>query len=150
VRSEVIRTVLSRGGEAIKLDIQKNLVKNNRVASGKTSRSLRVMTLITPTQVIMRLMGSSVLEQLEYGRGKTKNGTKGSSSWFNELLAWVKIRGLPEGSVYAIFKKINKEGYKGTKGLVTNPVDSFKDSVAKDLKAIILKDFKDNGVNSNQ
>jgi hypothetical protein len=150
VRSEEIGKILHKGLEKVKFDILANMASSKRNASGKTSKSLRVEVKVSDTQVKAVLYGSSVFEQLEFGRGKTKNGTKGSSSWFKELLAWVKIRGLPEGSVYAIFKKINKEGYKGTKGLVTNPVDSFKGSVAKDMKAIILKDFKDNGVNSNQ
>jgi len=147
--SKKIAEILIGGLEKTKKSIQKNLSTSGRNASGSTSKSLKVTSSITPTQVRASLLGSSVLEQLEYGRGKTKNPSS-NATWAADLRGWMRIRGIPEGAFYPIWRKINEEGYKGTAGIVSNPVDDFKKGVAEDIKAIILKDFKSNGVNSNQ
>ena len=147
--SEKIRTILIKGLEDTKKSIQKNLASSGRNASGSTSKSLKVTSSITPTQVVAKLTGSNVLEVLEFGRGATKNASS-NATWKGELLSWMRIRGIPEGAFYPIWRKINRDGYKGTPGIVSNPVDDFKKGVGKALKAVILKDFRSNGVSSNQ
>jgi len=132
-------------------DIFESLYKNNRVATGKTAKSLKVVMDIKADIIKGTLLGSSVLEQLEYGRGKTKNGTRGNSEWFKDLLNWVRLKtDKPDGFAYYLFKRINEEGYKGTPGLISNPIDKFRSRISKRLKAEVIKDFKRNGVNGNR
>ena len=124
--SKKLESILRKGLDKAKAGIQSNLVSSGRNASGDTSKSLRVVSEITANYVKVSLLGSKVLGALEFGRSPTKNRSpKGKSVWFDSLLKWVRLRGLPDGAVYPIFKKINKEGYKGTKGLVTDPVNEF-------------------------
>ena len=146
--NQKVETILDRGLVVLQDDITKNLYKNQRVASGKTAKSLKVVTKITGNKIIGTLFGSSVLENLEYGRGKTVNAS-GNATWKGELLSWMRIRGIPEGAFYPIWRKINRDGYKGTKGLISDPRTKFKNNFAKQLKSIIVKDFKNNGINSS-
>jgi len=147
--SKKIETILNKDLTTLLNDVSENLYKNNRVASGKTAKSLKVVTKIVGEKITGTLFGSKVLENLEYGRGKTKNAS-GNATWKGELLSWMRIRGIPEGAFYPIWRKINREGYKGTPGLVSNPVDKFKNNLAKSLKSVFVNDIKSNGFNSNK
>ena len=140
---------LNKGLNGLLNDITQNLYKNNRVASGKTAKSLRVVIDVTPDVVKGTLLGSSVLETLEYGRGKTKNAGS-SPSWETDLRNWMRIRGIDQSAFYPIWRKINRDGYDGTKGLISDPITKFKNNFAKSLKDIVVKDFKDNGINGNK
>jgi len=149
VDNQKIADILNKGLEGLKGKILENLHKNNRVASGKTAKSLKVVTQIKGEDVVGRLLGSSVLEQLEFGRGKTKNAGS-SATWETDLRNWMRIRGIDQSAFYPIWRKINAEGYEGTKGLVTDPITEFKNSFAKELKGVIVKDLRTNGVNGNK
>ena len=144
-----IEDILNKGLLALKKDVLENLYKKDRVASGKTANSIKVSTSISGNIIKGLLLGSSVLEQLEYGRGKTKNGGA-TRTWEKELKAWMRIRGIEESAFYPIWRKINRDGYKGTKGLVSDPVSKFADNISKALKVEIIKDFKRNVINGNQ
>lgn len=141
--------ILKGGLEGLLNDITENLYKNNRVASGKTAKSLKVVMDVKPDVIKGQLLGSSVLEQLEYGRGKTKNAGS-NASWESDLRNWMRIRGIDQSAFYPIWRKINSEGYEGTKGLISDPITKFKNNFAKQLKTQIVKDFSKNGINSNQ
>ena len=141
--------ILNKSLESLKMDIQDNLRKNNRVASGKTSKSLRIKIDANANQVKGTLLGSTVLDSLEYGRGATKNAGS-SASWEKELRDWMRIRGIDQGAFYPIWRKINRDGYEGTGGLVSDPVEKFKDLISSKLKIELIKDFKRNGINSNK
>ncbi len=141
--------ILQKGLEGLLNDITENLYKNNRVASGKTAKSLKVVMDVKPDVIKGQLLGSSVLEQLEYGRGKTKNAGS-NASWESDLRNWMRIRGIDQSAFYPIWRKINAEGYEGTKGLISDPITKFKNNFAKQLKTQIVKDFSKNGINSNQ
>ena len=147
--SKKIETILNKDLTTLLNDVSENLYKNNRVASGKTAKSLKVVTKIAGEKIIGTLFGSSVLDTLEYGRGKTKNPSS-SATWAADLRGWMRIRGVPEGAFYPIWRKINRDGYKGTPGLISNPVDKFKKALGVSLKDEILKDFRSNGVNGKQ
>lgn len=141
--------ILQKGLEGLLNDITENLYKNNRVASGKTAKSLKVVMDVKPDVIKGQLLGSSVLEQLQYGRGKTKNAGS-NASWESDLRNWMRIRGIDQSAFYPIWRKINAEGYEGTKGLISDPITKFKNNFAKQLKTQIVKDFSKNGINSNQ
>jgi len=149
VDSKNTANILQKGLEGLLNDITENLYKNNRVASGKTAKSLKVVMDVKPDVIKGQLLGSSVLEQLQYGRGKTKNAGS-NASWESDLRNWMRIRGIDQSAFYPIWRKINAEGYEGTKGLISDPITKFKNNFAKQLKTQIVKDFSKNGINSNQ
>jgi len=149
VDSKKTANILQNGLNGLLNDITENLYKNNRVASGKTAKSLKVVIDVKPDVIKGQLIGSSVLEILEYGRGKTKNAGS-TASWESDLREWMRIRGIDQSAFYPIWRKINSEGYEGTKGLITDPIEKFKKTFAKELKTEVVKDFKNNGFNDNQ
>ena len=147
--SKKLGDILKGGLDGLLNDITENLYKNNRVASGKTAKSLKVKVKVSPNVVTGTLVGSSVLEQLEYGRGKTRNAGS-NASWESDLRNWMRIRGIDQSAFYPIWRKINRDGYEGTKGLITDPITKFKNNFAKELRTEVVKDFKNNGINGNQ
>lgn len=144
-----ISVAITKALELAKKSIQSNLASSGRNASGKTSKSIRITSKVESDRVTGTMYGSSVLESLEFGRGKTKNAGS-TRSWEKDLRDWMRIRGIDQSAFYPIWRKINRDGYKGTKGLVTDPINVLTDSLAKELSIIIIKDIRNNGINGNK
>jgi hypothetical protein len=150
VDSKKIEEILRKGLDKVKSKIQSNLVSSGRNASGSTSKSLKVVSEVSADSVKVSLLGSKVLGALEFGRSPSEKGQKGKRTWEKELRDWMRLRGIDQSLFYPIWRKINRDGYKGTKGLVTDPIEEFKKEVSKQLSLQIVKDFRKNGINSNQ
>jgi len=149
VDNKDISVAITKALELAKKSIQSNLASSGRNASGKTSKSIRITSKVESDRVTGTMYGSSVLESLEFGRGKTKNAGS-TRSWEKDLRDWMRIRGIDQSAFYPIWRKINRDGYKGTKGLVTDPINVLTDSLAKELSIIIIKDIRNNGINGNK
>jgi len=151
VDSKNTSNILQKGLEGLKKDIQDNLSSNDRNASGKTSRSLRVSVSANKDRVIGILYGDEqTLEVLEFGRPPSKNGTKGKRTWEVDLRKWMTYRGIPQSAFYPIWRKINRDGFKGTQGLVSQPMAKFKRTIGEQVKLQIVKELRKNGINGNQ
>ena len=143
-----IADILTKELNGLKDDIIKNMKSNNRVASGKTANSLRVEVKQRGEITTGYLYGSEVLDILEDGRGKTKNASS-SATWADELKAWMRTKGISEDAFYPIYKKINREGYKGTPGLISNPIEQFNKNIASAFSEFIVESVR-NGISRNR
>lgn len=94
--------ILSKWLFEIENDLRKSLPK----ASGETINSLEVRMNDSGGS----LLANSYIGALEYGRKPTKSKGSGQPSLKDKIREWVKIKGIDEGLVYAITKKIHKEG----------------------------------------
>jgi hypothetical protein len=126
----MLEQTLDRIATEIESEIRANLERYNRNASGNASRSLRHE--ITPTNLGQKvtIYGASYLCQLEYGRGATKGG--GGQKFTVQMIAdWIVAKGLTydiplQSLAYLIWKKINRVGYEGTKGVITDAINPIK------------------------
>ena len=116
--SNVQQILTQRLDEAVKA-LQDNLVKNNRVATGRTKNSIKSTVVDNGNQLVGTVTASSVLNIIQSGRKATSGEPTGSSVWFDQLRQWVQARGLPSEAVYPIFKKIHKEGWEGTPDIIS-------------------------------
>ena len=132
----------------LRQDIIKSLKDSGRNASGKTANSMRVEVKERGGGVTGILYGSEVLDILEYGRSPSKGGQKGNRTWEKELREWMQIIGISQDAFYPIWRKINRDGYKGTPGLISNPIDKFNKGLSNGLKGLILESVRD-GIKRN-
>ena len=107
--------------------IRENLQKYNRNASGNASKSLRQETTETETTKTLKVFGSSYIYNLEYGRGPTV-GKIPEKFTVQSIESWIVVKGLSydiplKSLAYLIWRKINKIGYKGTPGVITDTVN---------------------------
>lgn len=154
-----VRDILTqRLGQAVNA-LKQSLKDSNRVATGKTRDSIKSTVTVSGSKVVGMITASEVLGIIETGRKATGGQPTGSSVWFDSLREWVRARGLPEESVYPIFKKIHKEGWEGTAGLITDIIneqfvrglvseiskvttDEYTSTIGQNIRAI-------NGINGN-
>lgn len=148
----MLEETLDKIATEIENEIRANLVAYNRNASGNASRSLRHE--ITPTNLGQKvtIYGASYLYQLEYGRGATKSG--GGQKFTVQMIAdWIVAKGLSydiplQSLAYLIWRKINRVGYEGSKGVITDAINPQKIStylkqVGGEVTKTLVKDLKD-------
>lgn len=120
---------------------RKSLTDNNRVVSGQTSQSIKYIVKNTNTLVFT---GDDHITSLEDGRKPSESS--GGRGFFEQIEQWVLDRGLPIKAAYPIYRKINREGYKGTEGLLSIPseeiIENTKESVGQSILNNIRVSFK--------
>ena len=85
---------------------------------------------ITPKNITITTNGNtaqlnipSYLQIVETGRKPTsKNAQPGNPPMITRIQQWCREKGIPDKAAWAIKKKIDKYGYPGKPGLLTNPL----------------------------
>lgn len=124
---------------------RKSLTDNNRVVTGQTAQSIKYTVKNGDTLIFT---GDDHITALEDGRKPSES--TGGRGFFEQIEQWVLDRGL-NLNPWAVYTNINKNGYEGTKGLLSIP----SDEIIKDTKEAIgesilnnirtsFKTFKDN------
>jgi len=93
------------------LSLRDDVRQNIPSVTGKTAAAIR----INIGEKIGQLIGPAYLPALEVGRGPTRNRTKGAPTLRENILIWIRAKGLATGKEaeslsYAISKKIHAEG----------------------------------------
>lgn len=131
--------------DVIKEDVINSMHANNRVATGETMREIEVRLL--PNKI--QLLAPEYIDALEQGRKPTRSGAPASDPTLSERLkAWCRARGIDENRRFAIARKIHREGYKGTPGVLTEPlsdqnVNSRMDEALGKASQLMAKEFAD-------
>jgi len=135
----VQQEILKKLGESLVLQVRKNIEPMK--ASGRTSNSVHAVA----TDNRVDVLAFESIGTAEYGRKPTGSGaTRGNPTLFEQIKEWAQIRGIVNnindrkqlGIVYAITKKIHKEGWK-TK--LVKPLSSVVDNL--DLDALLRELF---------
>ena len=134
------------GEEGVQL-YRQSLRDNDRVVSGNTSQSIKYQVKDTNTLIFT---ANDYITALEDGRKPSDGGGSGDG-FFEQIEQWVLDRGIPIEAAYPIYRKINREGYKGTEGLLSIPSEEIIENVNKSLTENLIllarasfKTFKDN------
>lgn len=127
---------LEREGDRIVRDLQDSFQRNNRNATGKTSKGLK--SEVKGNSLIVD--GSEHIKWLVDGRDPTEQkGTPGKSVWFDDLVEWVEARGFEASAVFPIFKKIHEEGFDPTPALISDVInDQLIDRITKEAADVVL------------
>lgn len=158
IKYDNLRAVLERFAVALKEEYKSNLIKNDRVASGKLINTLNYEVKDKNGTYTVSLKLQDYWRWIEGGRPPTQNG--GNGDLRRAILEWIKIKPVlptpikgklptPEQLAYLISRKIHREGYKGTNDLrkATDTVwDRFVyevyEAIDRDFNSALIKIFK--------
>ena len=147
--------ILTKELTSIKDDIAENIIDQNRSATGKTIRSLKVEVSQDGNLIKGTISGRGSILTLEDGRGKSKSS--GSGDWKDDLREWMRARSIPQEAFYPIWKTLNEKGWNttlpnrtnpngGTKGILSDPINKGLESIEKKVSDFFiesaLKDIK--------
>lgn len=129
-----VETALNNLGTAIVSELVAAQHRYGRVATGKTVNAIELH--VSPDRVY--ITGPAHLIALEKGRRRTGSAGPvdvqryGGLSFKDSLRLWMEAKGIPEGKIpknggygpilWAIYTKINKEGYAGSPGVLSKPL----------------------------
>ena len=103
----------------IRADIINSLQANGKDASGQTAKQITVTTDDSTVQLTL----PGYLQILETGRGPTgKNAVAGNPPMIARIQQWCQEKGIPDKAAWAIKKSIDKKGFKGIAGLLSEPM----------------------------
>ncbi len=123
---------LLKAMKIVKVDVAKSLRDKGRFATGKTERSLRVTVEESDKGFIGTLYGAKHIQVLEPGRKPTKATSGNPSEMLRALKEWADAKGILI-PVYAIYKKIHREGYKGKPGAVTDGLAGKSELIKREI-----------------
>ena len=129
--------------ELLKTDVINSLQANGKDATGQTAKQLTIVE--GDNRVQLQLPG--YMQLLETGRGPTSpTAVAGDPPMIQRIQQWCQAKGIPDKAAWAIKKSIDKKGFKGISGLLTQPLgndninlrlnmimDSITDEISKEL-----------------
>jgi len=105
--------------ESLKTDVINAMQAKGKYATGQTGAAI---TIVADSDTAQLQLPGYILE-LETGRGPTsKNAAPGNPPMIQRIQEWCRAKGLPDKAAWAIKKSIDKKGYKGTPGILTEPL----------------------------
>jgi hypothetical protein len=129
--------------EALKTDLINSLQANGKYATGQTEQQITVVT--DDNKTTLEIPG--YIQVLETGRRPTSpNAVPGDPPMIQRIRQWCMAKGMPDKAAWAIKKSIDKKGYPGKPGILTQPLsdeniearltpilDSITDEVIKQI-----------------
>lgn len=105
--------------ENLKIDVLTSLQSKGGTATGETEQQIKIINNGNNIQLQL----PAYLLELEKGRGPTsKNATPGNPPMIQRIQQWCRAKGIPDKAAWAIKKKIDKVGYPGKPGILTEPL----------------------------
>jgi hypothetical protein len=105
--------------ESLKTDVINSMQANGRIGSGQTAQQI----LIVQDDDKVQLQLPDYMMALEKGRGPTgKNAIQGNPPMIERIQSWCQAKGISDKFAWAIKKSIDKKGYPGKPGLLSEPL----------------------------
>jgi hypothetical protein len=105
--------------ESLKTDIIHSMQANGKYATGQTAQQITIEGDGDKAQMQL----PAYLKALESGRSPTgKNAAAGSPLMIDRIKQWCQAKGIPDKAAWAIKKSIDKYGFKGVPGILSDPL----------------------------
>ena len=105
--------------DSLKTDIIHSLQAKGKMATGQTAQQITIVNDGDKAQ--LQLPG--YLQVLETGRAPTaKNAVAANPPMIDRIKQWCQAKGIPDKAAWAVKKSIDKKGYKGIAGLLSEPL----------------------------
>ncbi|HJP62431.1 MAG TPA: hypothetical protein VJ844_03270 [Mucilaginibacter sp.] len=105
--------------ESLKTDIIHSLQAKGKYTTGQTAQQITVTAEADTAQLNL----PAYLLTLETGRRPTgQNATQSVPPMIERIQDWCKAKGIPDKAAWAIKKSIDKHGYKGSAGVLSEPL----------------------------
>lgn len=140
-----VAELLTKEGLSLVSLLQASMKQFNRNASGKTSESIQFEVIESRESVVLQVVADKTIRTLQEGRGPTVQGGNGSLK--DAIRQWIKDKGIVsdipnESLVFLITRKIHREGYKGSPGLIDNVInDRLIDLIQQEVAEIAGREF---------
>ena len=104
---------------SLKSDLIHSMQAKGKYATGQTAQQITVDADGDNAQ--LQLPG--YMQLLQTGRGPTdKNALPGNPPMIDRIKQWCQAKGIPDQAAWAIKKSIDKKGYPGTPGILSEPL----------------------------
>jgi len=118
--------------ESLKADLLASLQSHGKFATGQTAQQITVT--INGNNAQLQVPG--YLPLLETGRAPTSpNAQLSDPPMIERIQQWCNAKGIPANAAWAIKKSIDKNGYKGIPGLLSNPLSN--DNINQHLEPLL-------------
>ncbi len=139
------------GKDAVKA-LQKSLEDNDRVATGKTKKSIKYK--LTGKNGLVITAADHIMDLEE---GKSASDVKSDSRLESQIENWMASRGIPSSALTPILRKLRSSGWNtsrpnrtgrngGTKGIITDVITDVKeealDKVSESASDQIIKEIR--------
>lgn len=115
----IINDSITQFLETLKTDLINSMQAKGVDAAGQTAKQLT----ITTSAGIARLELPGYMQFLENGRGPTgKNAVAGNPPMIQRIQQWCLEIGIPGKAAWAIKRSIDKKGFKGKPGILSEPL----------------------------
>jgi len=105
--------------ESLKTDVIHSLQANGKMATGQSAQQITIVNDGDKAQ--LQLPG--YLHILETGRAPTgPNPIAGTPLMIDRIKQWCAAKGIPDKAAWAIKKSIDKKGYTGMPGILSDPL----------------------------
>jgi hypothetical protein len=105
--------------ESLKTDVINSLQANGKMATGQTGEQITVVSDGDSAQLQL----PAYIRLLETGRAPTSPGSVSQDSpMIDRIKAWCQAKGIPEKAAWAVKKSIDKKGFKGIPGILSEPL----------------------------
>lgn len=113
---QIISTLLT----TIRTDVINSMQSSGRYATGETVAALEIVQ----TESGGQLLAPWWIDALEKGRRPTSEGAiQGDPPMIERIKAWCAAKGIDTKAAWAIKKSIDKYGYQGKPGVLTQPLE---------------------------
>ena len=129
---------------------RKSFIENDRVATGKTNKSVNYEVKKEETSITLTVYGRKDINDLEDGVSPDEYASNPAS--FSDLESWISARGLNR-TAESIDEGLRRNGwvsgngeFGGTPNIITTPTDQILESVSNKVTAI-SKDYVSKMIN---
>jgi hypothetical protein len=123
--------------ETLRADIIHSMQAKGKYATGQTAQQMVIVNEGNTAELQL----PPYLQALESGRGPTgANAVAGVPPMIDRIKQWCQAKGIPDKAVWAIKKSIDKKGYKGTPGVLSEPLGNDNINIRLDQTAEKLAD----------
>ena len=105
--------------ESLKTDLIHSMQARGKYATGQTAQQITIEGDANSYQLNL----PAYIQALETGRSPTgKNAIPGNPPMIDRIKQWCQAKGIPDKAAWAIKKSIDKKGYKGLSGILSEPL----------------------------
>src|ERR1700761_1586103 len=123
--------------ESLKTDIINSMQAKGKYATGQTAQQIT----IEGDDDNLQLQIPAYIQILETGRAPTgKNALPGNPPMIDRIKQWCQAKGIPDKAAWAIKKSIDKNGFKGTPGILSEPLGDDNINLRLDQGAVPMGD----------
>ena len=129
--------------ELLKTDVINSMQANDRFATGQTVQQI----MIVENDDNVQLQFPDYMMALETGRAPTSAGAmQGNPPMIGRIQQWCQAKGISDKAAWAIKKSIDKKGYPGKAGILTEPLSDENinmrlDPTLDDMATLISKEL---------